>query len=160
MDIEYQRTKAGVLSCIWNGQTNASKKKPFKTQRYTKQELKDWLYGQHLFHDLYDLWVLSGYDRWQKPSVDRTKNDIGYEFGNIKLMTWRENNVKATDEQRSGHMETGAYPISQYSKEDKFIASYISQEEASRITGIDPNNIGKVCQGKRKTAGKYIWKYL
>lgn len=39
------------------------------------------------------------------------------------------------------------------------VAEYNSLTEASEITGINRGNIGSVCQGKRKTAGGYNWKY-
>ena len=38
--------------------------------------------------------------------------------------------------------------------------TYISTREAERITGIDSSSICRVCNGKRKTAGGYQWKYI
>lgn len=35
----------------------------------------------------------------------------------------------------------------------------ISLEEAEKITGISHSNIVAVCNGRRKTAGGFIWKY-
>jgi hypothetical protein len=40
-----------------------------------------------------------------------------------------------------------------------FIASYDSIQEAALINNIDNGDIGKVCKGRRKTAGGYIWRY-
>ena len=40
-----------------------------------------------------------------------------------------------------------------------YINKYPSLREASRQTKIDERDIGKVCKGRRKTAGGYIWKY-
>ena len=37
---------------------------------------------------------------------------------------------------------------------------YASTREAERITGIKHNNISQVCTGKRKTAGRYHWRYV
>jgi hypothetical protein len=37
---------------------------------------------------------------------------------------------------------------------------YKSIREAERQTGVNHNNIGETCSGKRKTAGKMHWKYL
>lgn len=38
--------------------------------------------------------------------------------------------------------------------------SYYGLREASRQTGIDASGIGKVCQGKAKTAGGLHWQYI
>lgn len=37
---------------------------------------------------------------------------------------------------------------------------YNSAKEAERITGIDSTSIGRVCNGKRKTAGGYKWRWI
>lgn len=49
--------------------------------------------------------------------------------------------------------------LSQFSKEKEYIGSYNSIQEAEKITGISHNNIVAVCNGRRKTAGGFIWKY-
>lgn len=41
---------------------------------------------------------------------------------------------------------------------NNIINTFISAEEASRTTGIDASSIRKVCNNKRKTAGKYKWR--
>ena len=51
-------------------------------------------------------------------------------------------------------------PVGQYDKQNNLIAKYNSLSEASKKTNINLANISQVCQGKRKTAGKYIWKFL
>ena len=50
-------------------------------------------------------------------------------------------------------------PVIQYDKNMNFIASYDSIQEAALINNIDNGDIGKVCKGRRKTAGGYIWRY-
>lgn len=47
--------------------------------------------------------------------------------------------------------------IYQYSLDGKYIRDWISQSEASRITGIPQANIGKNIQGLRFSAGGFIW---
>ena len=49
--------------------------------------------------------------------------------------------------------------VLQYTLDNKFIAEYVSINEASRQTKIPDSNIIKCCQHKRKYAGGYIWKY-
>jgi hypothetical protein len=50
-------------------------------------------------------------------------------------------------------------PVSQYSKDDILIASFRSMNNASKITGIDRQNIEAVASGRNKLAGGFIWKY-
>lgn len=50
-------------------------------------------------------------------------------------------------------------PVSQYTKEGEFIASYPSSHEAERQTGVDCGSISNCCNGKRKSAGGYIWRF-
>lgn len=48
--------------------------------------------------------------------------------------------------------------IFQYSKNNILINQFNSLTEASQATGISISSISLCCQGKYKTAGKYIWK--
>ena len=41
----------------------------------------------------------------------------------------------------------------------KQLAEFFSIHEAERVTGIATQNIWKVCNGRRKSAGNYIWAY-
>lgn len=50
-------------------------------------------------------------------------------------------------------------PIEQYSKDGLFIKKWDSAASVMRELGIDKGSIGKVCMGKVKTAGGFIWKY-
>ena len=45
-------------------------------------------------------------------------------------------------------------------KNNKVINEFYGTMEAERKTGIHSSAIWRVCQGKRKTAGKYKWKYF
>lgn len=49
--------------------------------------------------------------------------------------------------------------VSQYDKDGNFIAKFGSTREVTRILGIDYRSISGVCNGKRKTAGGYVWRY-
>ena len=73
------------------------------------------------------------------PSVDRIDDNIGYTISNIQLMTWGENDKKAHDDMRDGKLIGGNKnkPVLQFTKDGKFIAEYISQNEASRQNEIN-----------------------
>lgn len=49
--------------------------------------------------------------------------------------------------------------VNQYSLDGNFIRSFPSTKEIERQLGFANNNIGACCNGKRKTAYGFIWKY-
>lgn len=49
--------------------------------------------------------------------------------------------------------------VNQYDLKGDFIKCWSSQSEVERCLGIFQANIYKVCSGKRKQAGGYLWKY-
>ena len=50
-------------------------------------------------------------------------------------------------------------PVFQFDKNGKFISEYPSAMDAERKTGIDHGHIVQVCNGIRKSARGYVWKY-
>ena len=46
----------------------------------------------------------------------------------------------------------------QYDKQGNLIRTFQNKTEASKTLGLDSGSIAKVCQGKRKTCGGYIWR--
>lgn len=49
--------------------------------------------------------------------------------------------------------------VVQYTKEGEFVAEYESALVAKDITGVNNAHIGKCCNGQRKSAGGFIWKW-
>jgi hypothetical protein len=49
--------------------------------------------------------------------------------------------------------------VIQYSKDGKEIKRFTNSVEAAKVMKIDPSQITKVCRGKLKTCGGFIWKY-
>ena len=49
--------------------------------------------------------------------------------------------------------------VNRFSKDGVYIDYFESAAEAERVLKIPNQNINKCCQGKRKTAGGYIWRY-
>ena len=49
--------------------------------------------------------------------------------------------------------------VFQFDKNGKFISEYPSAMDAERKTGIYNGHIGQVCNGIRKSAGNFVWKY-
>lgn len=92
--MESVRNKDGIIPQIYSTQRRNSLKRGHALPSYTQMWLKDWLFSNPEFHRLYDMWVLSGYQREFKPSVDRIDDNLGYTEYNIQLLSWRENAEK------------------------------------------------------------------
>lgn len=50
-------------------------------------------------------------------------------------------------------------PVSQFTKDGQYIATYISMHEAERQTGCPFKNISAVCNGTKHTCMGYVWKF-
>jgi hypothetical protein len=50
--------------------------------------------------------------------------------------------------------------INQYDLEGNYIATYSSQQEAAKQTGISNASVHYCCTGKTKQAGGYIWQFV
>lgn len=153
----YRRTKEGLITNLYGHQIERSKKNGYRLPDYSKQEFKDWLYSQELFHLMFNEWKMSGYEKRLTPSIDRLNDYIHYCFGNIQLVTWEENNIKGQKDRRNGINNKVNKSVSQYSKDGKFIAKYHSRMEASRRTNVPQRQISQCCSGGIKNAGGYIW---
>jgi hypothetical protein len=156
---QYKRSKYGIVKRIYDGQIFTSKRRNYPKPNYTLEELKDWLFEQKLFHQLYDQWENSGYKKELKPSVDRKDDYKSYTFGNIQLMTFRKNLEKAHDDVINGINNKQNKAVLQFTLKGIFIKEFYSIAEAGRMTSASAKHIGEVCSGKRKTSGGFKWKY-
>ncbi len=143
----WSRTKLGLVGYIYESQKSASKRRGHRAPEYTKDELKEWLYSQPKYHELYSEWVRSTYDTDLKPSVDRKHNDIHYCMSNIQLMTWRANRLK------------GVSCIYQYDMQGNLVNVYETVKEAAEAVGVGRKNIQR-CINKtdnRTSSAGYVW---
>ena len=58
-----------------------------------------------------------------------------------------------------GHTTYSGLPVNMYSKGGVLLARYNSSADASRVTGVAQMNISRCCNGKRMSAGGYLWAY-
>jgi len=123
------------------------------------QELKDWVLGHPNFEQLYKSWIASGHNTLKKPSIDRLNDYKPYTFDNIRLTTWEENKAKLYEDKISGRNNKTGRPVLQFSKDGQFIKEHYSCKQAQRDTGAHNGHIIKVCNGVRKTAGGFVWRY-
>ena len=126
---------------------------------YTKEWLFEWCLTQELFHILFDKWVESKYNRYEKPSVDRLNNFKTYSEDNIQLMTWGENEKLAREHYKEGLLIFNYVGVTQMSKEGEIIKEFLNSRQAEREVGIAYQNIHNCCKGKRPFAGGFRWKF-
>lgn len=90
---QYRKTIDGVITLMYSHMKYACHKRGHPMPQFTKAWLEEWLLLKNTktFTFLFSSWVLSGYKKDLKPSVDRKNPEIGYTKRNIRLMTWREN---------------------------------------------------------------------
>lgn len=60
---------------------------------------------------------------------------------------------------KTGANNPKAKKVIQLSLTNKYIATYDTINDASKVTGANPSAINMVCKGKRKTAKGFHWKY-
>ena len=66
---------------------------------------------------------------------------------------------KRSEETKRKITESKQKPVVQYDKNHTKISEYISAVEAENKTGIGRSHISQCCNGKRKSAGGYIWRF-
>lgn len=76
--------------------------------------------------------------------TDEAKHKISKRFKGIKLS--EEHKAKLRK------------PVSQYTKDGEFIATYPSARDAEQHTGVHECSISRCCNGKYKSAGGFIWR--
>lgn len=89
--LEFIRTKDGTAYRIYKSQVQRSKRKGLPHPTYSYDELKEWLFNQEIFHEIYNQWTMSGYDTMLCVSCDRHNRFEGYSFENIRVTTWQDN---------------------------------------------------------------------
>jgi len=147
---DWYRTKKGLVRKIYNNQKRLSKKRGMYEPSYTYEKLYKWITTQQNFEELYNNWINSDYHYSKVPSVDRLDNKDNYNFGNIQLITFKENNDK--------DKIMKAKKVVQLSKDLKYINTFESIRKAEfKLTDKYGNNIGLVLNNIERTVFGYIW---
>ena len=72
---------------------------------------------------------------------------------------YSEKTKKKMSKSQIGNHNAPTKPILQYTKDGEFIREWAGASEASRVLGISQGNITNCCQGTRKSAGGFAWRY-
>lgn len=132
----YDFTYKGVIRVLYKTQKRHQKLRGHGDMPYTKNELKDWL-EDNGFKESFEFWEKSGYINELKPSIDRLDDFKGYDFDNIRLVTWKENREHQASDKASGKGTSGAIckGIRKLDKEGNLIKTYVSYQEVRREEG-------------------------
>lgn len=158
MKIETKRTKLGLISSIYTEQKNSSKERKHSLPNYTKEELVDWFFIQDSFNKLFEDWVASGFNKWDRPSVDRISNQLPYTLDNIQLTTFKENNDRSHIDASNGEFQE-LCSVDCFDLSSAFICTYKSIAEAARCTGLTIGAIHNACNKPNRAATKFLFKY-
>ena len=77
------------------------------------------------------------------------EDNINYGTRNKRVAEANTNNPKISKQVQMFDKKTG-----------ELLATFPSLMEAVRVTGINQGNVSSCCNGKLKSAGGYVWKYL
>lgn len=138
-----------------------------KTGRILKQCLKKTGYVKYCLHENGKAYHFSAHRLVAKHFLDKVEgkdfvnhideNKQNNHFSNIEWCTVRENNIHGTRTERVARKQSKE--VAQYDLQGNLLNIFCSTMETERKTGIAISSISKCCNGKLKTAGKFVWKY-
>ena len=92
-----------------------------------------------------------------KTLSDETKEKIGKaHFGKT---TWIKGKTHSDETKEKMRKAKHSKQVDQYSLDDVFIQSFVSLSDIEKQLGYSIGNISECCNGKRKTASGFIWRY-
>ena len=154
----YRRTEHGKIVELYNKQKKRSREKGWDSPMYSFDEFKEWVLSNDNWDSIYNEWVKSGYDVNKTPSVDRIDDYDIYKFGNIRLVTWEQNNIKAHKDRKNGNNNKVNKAVLMYSKDGEYIREFHSLAAASRFVGVYRSKISESIKRGGTSAG-YVWKF-
>lgn len=125
----------------------------YKVRLSFNGETKDFLVHNLIFQSFHPEIDISN-KQYCIDHIDGNKHNNS--LNNLRLITLSENVMAAYYTQKNN---SNIKPVSQYTKEEEFIATFPSSREASRQLKLDSSSITKCCKGKLKTTGGFIFKY-
>ena len=152
-DRKYLDSKKGVLNTIYRNQKTKERRKGIKVN-YTYNEFKERYLSSDEFLEIYNFWYNNGKQKKLKPSFDRIDCKDSYNFENLKIVTWIENNQKGVKERKK--------TVNMFCKNNKtFLKQFNSLKDCEEYIGIknSSKNIGNCCRKRLKSAYGYYWEY-
>ena len=154
------RSYKGLMMCMNSNSHQNSRDRGHVPPSFTKSELFTFI-EDNGYKRLFDAWVASDYEKLLKPSIDRLDSTKPYSIGNIRLVTWDENNIAAYTERKSCKRITRQNrKIRQLTEDFEPVMEYGSISKAARDNGFCRTNINGCLQGLRELAHGFRWEYI
>lgn len=150
----WRLTYKGLTANLYAKILERSRRNNKQIPQFTLGQFRTWFENNDGYR-LWNKWRRNGYERMEKPSVDRIDCLRGYEFQNMQILTAKRNRQKGDAEK----IILWGKPICQMDINGMVVAKYPNIKNAMEITKINRNNISSVLNGKRKTAGGFKWKF-
>ncbi|APC44457.1 endonuclease VII [Pseudoalteromonas phage PH357] len=156
----YDYSYKGVIRVLYKTMKRHQKLRPHNEDvlPFNKDAFKIWL-EDNGFQEKYEDWVISGYEKNVKPSVDRLDDYKGYSFDNMRLVTWKDNHNHQANDILEGKSRSGerCHTIGKYTTEGELIETYISYQHVRRELGYCVHYSVKNCSSCK---GGFMWKLL
>lgn len=121
--------------------------------RHMKSGKEHWAYGKKLSEE--HKRILSEANKGRTSWIKGKHWDEEHKELFKRLSTGRKRSVESINKTILGKQKG----VVQYSKNGDKISEYNSGIEAEKVTNISRSHISQCCNGKRKTAGGYVWRF-
>lgn len=151
---KYQIDEHGRVLSEWTG-------KLLKLGTNARVQLHD-SNGEEHTKRVYHLQLLSFF-----PHIDRegrgvdhiNENRNDHYLNNLQWLYGSENTTKSVILRPRNNGLIRSKEVAQFSNDKVFLRTFVSANEAQRITGISSGSICQCCNKRRRSAGGFIWKY-
>lgn len=154
---KYKRTRKGVLTTLYNGAVQKSKRRKHPKPLYSSEEFVSRYLEDYIFLHLYEQWAIGGFTTMMKPSIDRLDNSKPYTWDNIQMVDWQTNLMNNNKLTQPSKLERPVHQLDKVTGE--ILNTYSSIGHASKATKANRSHIGAICNGStiRKSSGGFKW---
>lgn len=165
---KYRQDNKGTLK-YWLTQTYGRMKRDNKLKfnsdlPFSKEEFLLWVNKTDIL-EMLEKYKQSNFKKDLHPSIDRIDDYVGYNFDNIQLVTWKENNEKGRkclkNKLQCSEMAKNKWSKKLVQKDlnGTILRFFNSTHDVTRKLGYDSSLIARACRENKISKG-YRWQYV